>query len=221
MAQRHETSIKDEIQALKRERIIEAARQLFFDRGYQGTTLDAVAERLNVTKPFIYSYFDSKAELLGEICQRGTRYSVACIDSALAFEGPPSEKLAHMIFNLCQVIYEHQANVAVFFREEKHLPENAARTIAVLRGEFDRKLTGLLKQGISTGEFHLGDPNVASLAIGGMVSWMYTWYRPHGRLKEDELSFNMTELVLRTVGADPAAAASRRARVTVAVAGGR
>ena len=56
--------IKDEIAALKRERIIGAAVELFYERGYENTTLEAVAERLGVTKPFIYSHFGSKAELL-------------------------------------------------------------------------------------------------------------------------------------------------------------
>ena len=38
--------IRDEVAALKRERIITAAVELFYERGYENTTLDAVAERL-------------------------------------------------------------------------------------------------------------------------------------------------------------------------------
>ncbi|WP_295497529.1 TetR family transcriptional regulator [Sphingorhabdus sp. EL138] len=37
-------TIKDQVIALKRERIVEAAAQLFYDRGYDRTTLEAVAD---------------------------------------------------------------------------------------------------------------------------------------------------------------------------------
>lgn len=203
ITEKRETSIKEEIQALKRERIIEAARQLFFERGYQGTTLDAVAERLNVTKPFIYSYFASKADLLGEICQRGSTYSVQSLDEARALDATPAEQLAYLVDRLCRVVLDHQANVAVFFREEKHLPEEASVRIARLREDFDHKLAALLGEGVQRGEFHIADVRLASLAIGGMVSWMFTWYRPHGRLTSSQLAAGMVDLVLRTVGADP------------------
>ena len=68
-----------EIIALKKDRIFEAAVDLFYDHGYENTTLDAVADKLKVTKPFIYSYYDSKAQLLTDICQRGISASLAAI----------------------------------------------------------------------------------------------------------------------------------------------
>ena len=68
---RKSTQLKDEIAAYKRRRILEEASHLFYTHGYETTTLDAVAEQLNVTKPFIYSYYKNKGELLYEICQTG------------------------------------------------------------------------------------------------------------------------------------------------------
>lgn len=48
-------SLRDAVQRLKRESIVAAAVDLFYHQGYGQTTLDQVAQRLNVTKPFIYS----------------------------------------------------------------------------------------------------------------------------------------------------------------------
>ncbi len=62
----------DEVAALKRKRILTAAAKLIAKRGYHGTTIDAIAEKFGATKPFVYYHFDSKADLLIEICQRGT-----------------------------------------------------------------------------------------------------------------------------------------------------
>ena len=65
--------IREAVTHLKRERIIAVAVELFYSKGFGNTTLDTVAKRMNVTKPFIYSHFKSKGELLAEICARGIR----------------------------------------------------------------------------------------------------------------------------------------------------
>ena len=194
--------MRDEVLAFKRERILEEARDLIFERGYQGATLDAVAERLNVGKPFIYAHFENKAELLVEICQRGTKYSLAAVDEALRQPGTPTEKLLHMTRNFTRAVYEHRANVAIYFREEKYLPPEAARRIDRWRKEFDDKLSTLLEAGVKAGEFRIRDVRLTTLAIGGMISWMFTWYRPGGRLSNEELVAGMTDLVLKLVGAE-------------------
>ena len=60
--------MRDEIQAFKRERILQEAVSLFYERGFTGTTLDDIAHQLGVTKPFIYTHFRSKTDLLAAIC---------------------------------------------------------------------------------------------------------------------------------------------------------
>jgi AcrR family transcriptional regulator len=50
-----------------RRRILEAARKLFLERGFEAANLDEVAQRAGVAKGTIYRYFDSKAELYVEV----------------------------------------------------------------------------------------------------------------------------------------------------------
>lgn len=193
--------IKDEIAALKRERIIGAAVELFYERGYENTTLEAVAERLGVTKPFIYSHFGSKAELLAEICGRGISYSLDAINKALANRGTPTEKLSELARNFVVSVLENQKPLAIFTREEKNLAEADYQRISNMRREFDRKLVALLEAGVDAREFHLVDPPMAALAIGGLVSWAYVWFRPRGRMTMDQIATELTDLILAMVGA--------------------
>jgi AcrR family transcriptional regulator len=194
------SAIRDEVLALKRERILEEARSLFYERGYQGATLDAVAARLNVTKPFIYAYFENKAELLGEICQRGTKGTLDAVQEALRRSGRPRERLDFFIREMSRVVVDHQANVTIYFREEKHVPPETAAKIDAWREQIDHALTTLLKEGVAASEFEIEDVALASLAIGGLVTWMFTWYRPHGRLSPEQLAAGMSGLVRKLVG---------------------
>jgi AcrR family transcriptional regulator len=47
-----------------RQRILDAATELFVDRGYEATSLREIAERVGVTKAALYYHFTSKEELL-------------------------------------------------------------------------------------------------------------------------------------------------------------
>lgn len=199
------SAMREEIAQLKRERILEEARLLFFEQGYQGTTLDEVARQLEVTKPFIYSHFPNKAALLGEISERGTAMCLAAVTRAHDAEGNPLSRLKQAITEFCQVVIDHQANIAVYFREQQYVPAASAERISQMQGEFDRKLAGILKEGADQGVFGVKDVKIATLAIGGMISWMFNWYRANGRLTDEELRQTMLGLVLNLLNVDQAA----------------
>lgn len=194
-------TIKDEVAALKRERIVEAAAQLFYDRGYEKTTLDAVADALGVTKPFIYGHFKSKAELLADICTRGVGASLVAIDAVLVSEATPTEKLRQFSRDFLIAVLSNQRNIAILTREEKNLEAPDFERLSALRREFDGKLVTLLQAGIDAGEFSLTDPYVAALSIDGLVSWAYVWYRPQGRLSLDALADEVAALISSMAGA--------------------
>jgi AcrR family transcriptional regulator len=195
--------MREEITAYKRERILEEAVKLFYERGFSGTTLDDIAGKLGVTKPFIYTHFRSKVELLEAICRPTIEMSLEAIARAAQQTGTPSERLFDGIVDFSKVVLQRQANIAVYFREEKHLSEAGLAEINTLRKRFDRVLSELLEEGIRAGEFKIVDVRLAALAIGGMVSWAYTWYQPQGRLPIDEVGTKLAHFALQMVGVQP------------------
>lgn len=50
-------------------RIQRAAMELFAERGVRGTALWQIAERLNITKPALYYYFDSREDLINSLVE--------------------------------------------------------------------------------------------------------------------------------------------------------
>jgi AcrR family transcriptional regulator len=198
------------VAALKRERTIGAAVDLFYEKGYDNTTLDEVAERLGVTKPFIYANFGSKTELLAEICLRGVQAAHEAIDGVLARRLGPTESLRLFASRYVTAILENQKPIAVYTREEKNLDPGDVRRIGEMRRDFFGKMAKLLEQGAASGEFALDDAPMAALGIGGAVTWATFWYRPHGRLSVPEIAESMTTLILGLAGAARAGAPRKR-----------
>jgi AcrR family transcriptional regulator len=191
--------MREEISAYKRERILEEAVKLFYERGFSGTTLDDIAGKLGVTKPFIYTHFRSKVELLEAICRPTIEMSLEAIAHAAGQGGNASDRLFSGVVAFTKVVLQRQANIAVYFREEKNLSEAGLADINALRKRFDRVLSELLEEGANAGEFHITDIRVAALAIGGMVSWAYTWYQPGGRLSIDDVGSEMARFAVGMV----------------------
>jgi hypothetical protein len=127
--------------------------------------------------------------------------ALGAISDAAALPGTPTERLRRAITDFTLVILRRQPNIAIYFREEKNLSPEALEEINVLRRKFDRVLSDLLIEGNKAGEFEIADHSIAALALGGMISWAYTWYRPGGRLTLEETAAQMAELALRMAGA--------------------
>lgn len=190
---RETRQLKHEVAAFKRRRLLEEASHLFFSNGYESTTLDAVAERLHVTKPFIYSYYKNKGELLAEICQIGIQQSLEALDWALAQGGSASSRLKLLVDKVAHIIIENQEYIVVYQREEKNLDPEDARRIRDMRHRFDLKVAKLLEEGARSGEFEIGDAAMTANSISGLISWISNWYRPGGK-------WSPTEVVMHTIG---------------------
>ncbi|HWX86668.1 MAG TPA: helix-turn-helix domain-containing protein [Solirubrobacteraceae bacterium] len=68
----------------RRPLILDIALDLFLERGYKGTSMEAVAQAAGVTKPVVYACFDSKAELFGALLDREEQRMHSQFSTALA-----------------------------------------------------------------------------------------------------------------------------------------
>ncbi len=193
--------MRDEVAIFKRERILEEAAALFYERGFHGASMDAIAERLGTTKPVIYRFYKNKSSLLVEIYLRVVERSLGCIVQARAADGSARERLQRFTEGFAQLIVDEQQATAVFFREENSMPELQRKQFNDMKGQFDTELAALLEEGRESGEFQVADTRICSLAIGGMISWMYVWYRDGGRLTPEAIVKHMVEYVERIAGA--------------------
>lgn len=193
-------SISEDIRAYKRDAILDVALELFFERGYVGTTVDAVAERLSVSKPFIYSYFRSKGDILIAVYETLMNKIIALLDEAIDLDGPPSERFRKFIYEFSKENMQSQMIASVFLQEEKHLDASYVASIRRRQGEFDSKLRDLIQEGIKSGEFDVPDASLAAMGVTGMVRWIQRWYRPDGRYSVDYIATMFSDMALRAVG---------------------
>lgn len=196
-------SLKSEFVAFKTNRIVEVASRLFYERGYSGCTLDNVADKLGVTKPFLYSYFKNKEAILAAICEVGISEALAVLEATLAGDhANHSHLLAEVVRQVGKIVIDRQEYVVVYQREMKHLSAADYERILRMRHSFDHQIAELIREGVEAGEFREDTDSFVAVWIGGLISWIPTWYSRGGQKSEAEVIDQLVAAALRLAGAE-------------------
>lgn len=75
-----------------RDKILDAARELFISEGYEGVSMRQVAEKIEYSATAIYAHFADKQELFHELCQEDFAHLAEVFQSA-ALPTDPVERL--------------------------------------------------------------------------------------------------------------------------------
>ena len=101
-----------------RERILNAARDMFVRRGYEATTMRAIADRIEYTPTAIYHHFESKEALLTELAQADFRLLAGAFQRIGRIEDP-LERLVRTGQAYVEFALEHPMQYQLLFMTRK------------------------------------------------------------------------------------------------------
>ena len=182
-------------QALREEAILQAAADCFGEQGYRATTLEAIAERLGISRVTLYRYCPSKEELLIRVFERSIAIFQRDLRQICSQPIAPEEKLRQIIRHQVRLMAGHRNFLTVFFSEENSLPEEIAARARAERRVYDGLVEDVITQGVEAGRLAPLPAKLVSFAILGMCNWLYQWYQPDGPLSADEVARNFIQLV--------------------------
>jgi len=141
----------------RRERLLQEAIRCFGKRGYEGTSLEAVATAAGVRKQTLLYYFPTKETLLSACVIETSRRVAEALTTALEAETSSSRKAEAVIHALFHVA-EEWPQFPLFIREASRLgPEVIERFAAVLEPLRVRALM-FLQNGMNDGTIRRQDP---------------------------------------------------------------
>jgi AcrR family transcriptional regulator len=175
---------------------IDAATVLFAEKGYNGTSIQDLADRLGLTTASLYYYVDGKRDLLFRVLQSGVESFLAGLEEIVAEDIPAREKLRRAISSHIGFVLDKPSAVAVFLRERRFLPPEQRDEYAARVDRYDRMFTEIVKKAMDDGDVPGGDPMLLRVLGLGSINWIVEWYRPDGRLTRDELHQQLLNTVL-------------------------
>lgn len=131
------------------ELILNTAYKLFTSYGIQPFTMDEIASRLAVSKKTLYRFFDSRQQLVEEVCVLvGNIYNKAMEEVDDRVTGNLQRVLGYMMAN----VHFCKKNNPVFFSDlEKHYPVQSASLTNTLNTIIQQRLQKVLELGIMEG----------------------------------------------------------------------
>jgi AcrR family transcriptional regulator len=194
--------------AQRRQEILAAARQEFFERGFHNPTVDDVAARAEVSKGTIYLYFESKEAILAHLLLEGLDLLLEEMEAASEPQMHPPEAtlqaLSRAYLDFCQANPQYFRLIMAFDRGR--FEESISRKLH--KQVLDQSLRGLdllaqtIEGGQAAGVFHVDDPWQAAgsvwAALNGVLVLMAHPLRQRMLRSDLETMFQATlELVIR------------------------
>lgn len=199
--------------AKRQQEILEAAREVFFEKGIHRATVDDVAAQAEVSKGTVYLYFQSKESILAHLLLEGLAILLNQLETAYAPQEPLSaekrlRRMAEAYWQFAQT-YPSYFRLLLALDRGRFRERVSAEMYQEILTESKRGLelvANAIRQGTEEGLFSADDPlltaGVLWGALNGALDLMANPVRQEMIPVEPKVVFDATfELVLRGVQA--------------------
>jgi AcrR family transcriptional regulator len=179
-----------------REQVIKAAIDLFSTRGFNGTSIRAIANAMGMSISNIYHYFVNKEGLMLAILEQSSKRLLDHLHQISEKEMEPLDRLRLLIVSHVRLSEVFRKESKIFFIDEDHLsPEGNEKNHQNQREILNIYLKELK---ILKDLGYLSSQNLPVLAFNilGVINWQLKWYRPGGALSVDDVSKEIVSFVM-------------------------
>jgi TetR/AcrR family transcriptional regulator, cholesterol catabolism regulator len=189
----------------RRQEILDAAAQIFFEKGYDATSTKDIADAAGLLKGSLYYYVETKEDFLFEIIKESHDGALATLERVRAFDGEPLHQLAHLVQEHLHYFVENLVKTTVYFREFRVLSKERQQIIAAEGDVYLEFVRSLLARGQSEGAIDAAiDVRLVSIGIVGMLNSAWLWFQPGGARSTDEIAAEFVRIIVGGVASDRA-----------------
>ncbi len=194
------------------EAIRKAGLRLIYSQGYEAMSLRRLAAEVGIQAGSLYNHITTKQDLLFDLIKVHMDELMERLDQALEGVSDPEDRLQAFIAFHVGYHITRKREVFICYSELRSLEPKNYEIVVGLRQHYERKLIGILDDGVAEGRFTVADTTVAAYGILAMLTGVCTWFRPAGRLTKEEVTDIYTGMVRHGLvrGADHATSAGQQ-----------
>jgi AcrR family transcriptional regulator len=175
--------------AERREQLLTVARTLFAQRGFEGTSIEEVAARAEVSKPVVYEHFGGKEGLYAVVVDREVTHLLTAMRAALA-GGSARQLIEQAAVTLLDYIEENPDGFRILVRDS---PIGSASYQSIL-GDVASRVEGILVDPFERiGLDARSGPMYAQMLVG-MVSQIGLWWLDNRSTPKDRVASHLVNL---------------------------
>ena len=158
--------------------ILEAALDLFTERGFKATRLEDVASRAGLSKAAIYLYFNDKTSLLTALVQATVGANVSIANDMISkHQGPVAPLLRQLLGFMASRMQETRMPdlIKLVISESRAHPEIGRFYLDNVIGKALPRFQSLIERGMASGEFRVVDPRLTVKCLVGPMLLGAIW----------------------------------------------
>jgi AcrR family transcriptional regulator len=179
--------------------ICRVAARVFYAKGYDGASMQDIAEAVGLTKAGLYHHVSSKDMLLFEIMNYGMDILEEFVLAKVKDIEDPREKLRQTIIGHIDLVARaRDMEITVILHENRSLKGSLRQKINARKRAYIDYLEDLIRRvQEQSGMPAKLSPHIAAFAALGMINWLYQWYHLEGPVKEEEISSAYVDFFFR------------------------
>ncbi len=180
---------------MRQERILTGALEVFKSKGFDGATMDEIAQKSDFGKATLYYYFHSKEEVFAAILEDGWQKLWASLELVIAGNDSPRQTFINVLLKIAENarnrpgLYEFLFNApkVITFEEQpwKRYQERMYGTIQ-----------GLLEDGVKSGEFPNINSQLLFKAMGGLFMGLVLMGDRKKQVSEKDIEELLNQLIM-------------------------
>jgi AcrR family transcriptional regulator len=189
------------VKSSKRALIIKEAAQLFKEKGFGGSSMRDLAERVGIEAASIYNHIRSKDELLEEICFGLAEAYAAQLSEVEAMHLSYPAKIEALIAFHVQMVIEQPNAVSVLNNDWKFLNSEQMTRFKAQRKQYENGFAALINKGIAAGDFKEVNVSIALFTILSSLRWVELWYKASRGVSKNDLAKDISAILMNGIKA--------------------
>lgn len=181
---------------MSRENILQAAALIFQQKGYHATSMQDIANAVDLKKGSLYHYVDSKQEILFALLNEALELILERLEHVADQNMPAEQKIRQITRAYFSFLAENPSLSSVLLLEYRSLEEEFKKLHIPRRDQVDQIWQKCIAEGASQGVFHALEAGLTAKALLGVLNWTITWYREDGPLSAEEIADQFSDLFL-------------------------
>jgi len=175
--------------------ILQQAARLIYLKGFDGTSMQDIADACGMTKAGLYHHIATKEAMLLAIMHYGMDLFEERVMGPVKDIADPLARLkATMANNVRLVTHDSTKEVTIILHEHSTLTGDAKQAINARKKQYVQFLERSFEEAMAKGQIRKVDATLASFSFLGTVLWTYKWYRSDGALSPQQLADGIGDL---------------------------
>ena len=194
----------------RRNQLVEVGRRVFAEKGYEGTSVEEIAEQAKISKPIIYEHFGGKEGLYAVVIDREMEYLVRRITEAIA-TGTPRERIEAAALAFLSYVKDHPDGFAVLTHDAP--VTTAGGGMSSLLNDMAERVGDVFAASFKAAGYDPKSAPIYAHALVGMVTFVGQWWTHARKPGVEEVASHIAALAwmgLRHLPKRPAHVVTRK-----------